>query len=129
MTATDIQTMGVKELKQLIKSAGLSDDGCIEKHELQERARAAAERLLATDDALAVWPADAQTWLRTTVAKGAAGVLEATLVSSAMLHEAFDQIVDRAPGDLLHISRADRLRRERDPRRLVILRLMRQILL
>ena len=32
----------------------------------EERARAAAERLLATVDALAVWPADAQTWLRTT---------------------------------------------------------------
>ena len=45
--AVDVQSMSVKELKALIKRAGLSFQDCFEKADLRTRAKEAAQKLAA----------------------------------------------------------------------------------
>ena len=42
---TDVETLGISEMKALIKSAGLSSADCVEKSDLRARCREAQERL------------------------------------------------------------------------------------
>ena len=44
MSNADISTLSVRELKKIIAAAGLSHDDCIEKPDLQQRAREAQGR-------------------------------------------------------------------------------------
>ena len=47
MSDVDIDTLSVKELKEFIKSAGLTISGCVDKSDLRERAKEAQEKLAA----------------------------------------------------------------------------------